>query len=119
MIIFLPLCHIKFFPLSDGFVFGVPEYQIRDMKALCQFSSVFDGAVMFLIRLEAVTLIVQAERLVEQPVASLYIRFTGRIVRFITGAGQLFPIFQNRGKTKLTGFGGMDVEECDIVIQNM
>ena len=89
------------------------------MQAFGQLCGVFDGAVMFLIRLEAVTLIVQAERLVEQPVASFYIRLAGWIVRLITGAGQLFAIFQNRGKAKLTGFGGMDVEEYNIVIQDM
>ena len=119
MIVSLAFGHVKLFPLSDGFVFGMPEHQIRNMQAFGQLCGVFDGAVMFLIRLEAVTLIVQAERLVEQAVASFYIRLAGWIVRLITGAGQLFAIFQNRGKAKLTGFGGMDVEECNIVIQDM
>lgn len=55
----------------------------------------------------------------EQPVTSLYVRLAGRIVGLITGAGEFFAVFQNSGKTELAGFGGVDVEEGDIVIQNV
>ena len=92
MIVSLAFGHVKLFPLSDGFVFGMPEHQIRNMQAFGQLCGVFDGAVMFLIRLEAATLIVQAERLVEQPVAAADILLADRIVRFISGAGELSSI---------------------------
>ena len=119
MVIFLSFGGVKFFAFPYRFVFGVPEYQIRDVKAFCKLCGVFYGAVVFLVRLEAVTLVVQAEGFVEQPVASFYIRLAVWIVGLITGTGQFFTVFQNGGKTKLAGFGGVDVEEGDIVIQNM
>ena len=119
MIVSLSFGHVKLFPLSDGFVFGMPEHQIRNMQALSQLSGVFDGAVMFLIRLEAVTLFVEAECLVKQPVAAFHVRLAIRIVRLITGTGQLFAVFQNGGEAKLPCFCGVDIEEGDIVIQDM
>ena len=119
MVVSFPFCHIKLFSLSNGFVFGVPEYQIRDLEALCQLCGVFYGTVVLLVRFEAVALVVEAEAFVEQPVTSLYVRLSGRIVGLITGAGEFFAVFQNSGKTELAGFGGVDVEEGDIVIQNV
>ncbi len=58
----------------------MPEYQIRDLEALCQLCGVFYGTVVLLVRFEAVALVVEAEGFVEQPVTSLYVRLAVRIV---------------------------------------
>ena len=74
---------------------------------------------MLLIWLELICLTEQAECLVKQPVAALYVRLALRIVRLITGTGQLFAVFQNGGEAKLPCLGGVDIEKGDIVIQDM
>ena len=85
MIVSLSFGHVKLFSLSDGFVFGMPEHQIRNMQAFSQLGGILNGAVVLLVRLEAVTLFIETECLVKQPVAAFHIRLAVRIVRLITG----------------------------------
>ena len=117
MIVSLSFGHVKLFPLSNGFVFGMPEHQIRNMQAFSQLGGILNSAVMLFVRLETVTLFVETECLVKQPVAAFHVRLAVWIVRLITGTGQLFAVFQNGGEAKLPCLCGVDIEKGDTGIR--
>ena len=70
----------------------MPEHEVRDPQGLRQFTGILHGAVVLLVRLPDIPLRIEAECLVEQPVAAADILLTDRIVRFIPGAGELSSI---------------------------
>ena len=110
---------IQFFAVFDIFIFCVPENQVCDIQLSSKFTGIFGCAVMLFVRFENVAFRIEAECLMKQPVAVFCISGAGRIKRFIAAAGQLSSVFQCGGKTKLTGFCGMNIKEGDIVVHNV
>ena len=89
------------------------------MEALRQLAGLLDRAVMLLIGLEDVPILIEAECLVEKPVASLHIAEAVWIQGLIPGTGKLPAIVQHGGEAELLGLGGENVEEGHIVVQYM
>ena len=112
MIVSLSFGHVKLFfrfPTDLSSVCQSTRFGI--CRLFSQLGGILNGAVVLLVRLEAVTLFVETECLVKQPVAAFHVRLAVRIVRLITGTGQLFAVFQNGGEAKLPCFCGVDIEK--------
>ena len=90
MIILASFCQIAFFPVCNILVFRMPEYQVRNMKAFCQFAGVLNRAVMLFVRLEPVAVAVKAEGFMQKPVTSGHIPLTAGIIRLVSGTGDVY-----------------------------
>ena len=89
------------------------------METLCQLAGVLYRRMMLLIRMEDVSLPIQAESLVKKPVASGGILLLFLIVGLVTAAGQLSTIPQIQHVTELLCLSGSDIKEGVGVSQNL
>ena len=81
-------------------------------------------AVVFLIGFKDITVAVQAEGFVKQPVTAFHVVAALRVVRLIPCAGEPAAVFQSGGKTELPGLGAVSythlrqglMEYVDVVL---
>ena len=89
----------------------MPQDQIGDLQAFCQLTGFFYGAVVLLVRREAVTVFIEAEGLAEEPLAAGYVFFSVRIIRLVAGTGKLLSVLQIHGESELLCLGRMNIKE--------
>ena len=70
VIILLSLCRVKLFAVPDIFVLRMVKDQVLHAQPLRQLAGVLDRGVILLVRIKDIRLGIEAERLMEQPVAA-------------------------------------------------
>ena len=91
------------------------QHQIFHIQALRQLAGVLDRGMVLLIRMEDISLSIQAEGLVKKPVASGGVRLLPIIVGLVAAAGQLPAVPQITHVTVLLRLGGADIKESIAV----
>ena len=86
------------------------EDEVPDSQFLCQARGIEHGAMVFLVGLEAVAVLIQAECFTHQPVGALGILTALGTERLIAQTAQTRAVGQQGGKSELTLFRGVDVE---------
>ena len=97
----------------------MPEQQILHTKFLCQLGGLLHRAVTFFIRLENVSLSVQAESLMKQVVRLQRILPAVFLTRFIAAECEPLPVVSSSHKAELSGFCGPYIKKMYVVIQNL
>ena len=111
VVIFPPLRGVVFLPVGQILVFGMPEHQIGDLQLFRQPAGVHDGAVVLFIGFEAVPLAVQAERLMEQPLGTLYPGEQGFVAGFVSRKGKPYAFFHPDAVAELLFLGGTNIKK--------
>ena len=93
VIILSAFCSVKFFTILNVLILCVIQYKILYAKLLGKLAGILNCGMMFLIRIEDVTLSIQAKCFMQKPFTSLCIFFFPVTVRFISTAGQFLSFF--------------------------
>lgn len=93
-----------------GLVFGVVQEQIVNIKPGSKSTGIAGGAVVFFIRLEALSVRKQAECLTKQPIRAPGVALSTLIVWLITQTCQSTTIRELETEPELLSLGGTNIE---------
>ncbi len=90
------------------------EQKILNAQAFRQLRRIPRRRMMLLIGMEFFPVLIEAESLMEQPLAVFRILLFSLVVGLISAAGQLLPVVQLHAEAELLGLRGMNVEESHL-----
>lgn len=94
MIILTALGSVQLLSLIKLLILRMPQHQVGNAQALGKLTGLLHGTVMLFIGLKAVSVAVEAEGLMEEPVASLYIGTAFRVVGLVPAQVNFRPFFR-------------------------
>ena len=118
MIILSAFCAVEFFTFLNVLILCMIQYKVFHAKIFSKLAGILDCGVMFLIRIEDITLSVQAECFVEHPVAAFGVFLLALVVWLIATTGKYLATVVDHLESELFCLGGTDVKEGHFLIED-
>ena len=118
MIILSAFCAVEFFTFLNVLILCMIQYKVFHAKIFSKLAGILDCGVMFLIRIEDITLSVQAECFVEHPVTAFGVFLLALVVWLIATAGKYLSTIVDHLESELFCLGGTDVKEGHFLIED-